>query len=150
GNLARHPERNGGRMILAPSSADLDAFRALIARKLGLCFDDTKLDFLADVLRERMERASCDQFSTYENRLSSFSRGDEEIRALAVHLTVGEPYFFRYAEQFRALAAVVLPARIQAAGSHRTLRILSAGSSSGEEADPLTDTFDRREDFANL
>ena len=53
--------------------------------------------------------------------------------ALARELTVGETYFFRNNEQFRALAEVVLPERLRIERSPRVLRVLSAGCSSGEE-----------------
>ena len=57
-----------------------------------------------------------------------------EIDALARELTVGETYFFRNIEQFRALAEVVLPERMGVDRTPRTLRLLSAGCASGEEA----------------
>ena len=57
-----------------------------------------------------------------------------EARELARELTVGETYFFRHADQFRAFEEVALPARIRARSSARALRILSAGCASGEEA----------------
>ncbi len=49
-------------------------------------------------------------------------------------MTVGETYFFRNIEQFRALAEVVLPDRMRVRSEHKELRLLSAGCSSGEEA----------------
>ena len=57
-----------------------------------------------------------------------------ELAALARELTVGETYFFRNNEQFRALAEVVLPDRMRVRSEHKELRLLSAGCSSGEEA----------------
>ncbi len=123
-------------MIATPRAADIEGFRALVTRKLGLFFDDAKADFLADVLRERMERTSCSHFAEYERRVASLNCQDDEVRTLAEALTIGETYFFRYANHFEALAHVVLPACIQAREKEheRTLRILSAGCSSGEEA----------------
>jgi signal transduction histidine kinase len=35
--------------------AEIESFRALVARRLGLAFEDGKLDFLADILRRRVE-----------------------------------------------------------------------------------------------
>ena len=120
-------------MIVAPLAAEIECFRGLVAERLGLYFEDSKLDFLADVLRQRMEGTGCRQFSAYQNRISSFAGERSEIGALAEQLTVGETYFFRYAEHFRAFAEVVLPNRIQARCGNRRLRILSAGCASGEE-----------------
>src|SRR6201999_1149822 len=127
----------GGRdVIAAPRGADIEGFRALVTRKLGLFFDDAKSDFLADVLRERMGRTSCSHFAEYERRIAPMSCQDEEVCTLAEALTIGETYFFRYENHFEALAQVVLPACIRAREEEgrRSLRILSAGCSSGEEA----------------
>jgi chemotaxis protein methyltransferase CheR len=123
----------GGLVIVAPAAAEIECFRGLVAERLGLSFEDGKLDFLADVLRQRMEDTGCHLFSAYQKRISSFAGERGEICALAEQLTVGETYFFRYAEHFQAFAEVVLPHRIQARGGDRRLRILSAGCASGEE-----------------
>ena len=58
-------------MIATLCANDIDDFRALVTRKLGLFFDDTKSDFLADVIRQRMSRAGCDHFAAYERRISA-------------------------------------------------------------------------------
>jgi len=120
-------------VIVAPAVAEIEYFRGLVAEHLGLHFEDSKLDFLADVLRKRMEDTGCRLFSEYRKRISSFAEERNETCALAEQLTVGETYFFRYAEHFQAFAEVVIPNRIQARGSDRRLRILSAGCASGEE-----------------
>jgi chemotaxis methyl-accepting protein methylase len=54
-------------------------------------------------------------------------------RALAEQLTVNETLFFRNADNFLALADIVLPERIRAKAQTKQLRILSAGCSSGDE-----------------
>jgi chemotaxis protein methyltransferase CheR len=120
-------------VIVAPAAAEIECFRGLVAERLGLHFEDSKLDFLADVLRQRMEDTGCHLFSAYRKRISSFAEERSETGALAEQLTVGETYFFRYAEHFRAFIEVVLPNRIQARGGDLRLRILSAGCASGEE-----------------
>jgi chemotaxis protein methyltransferase CheR len=123
-------------MIAALCAADIEAFRELVMRKLGLFFDDAKADFLADILRQRMERTSCSHFAEYERRLTPLTCRDAEIRALAEAMTIGETYFFRYPDHFKAIAEVALPACVKARQEEgvRVLRILSAGCSSGEEA----------------
>ncbi len=120
-------------MIVAPAAAEIECFRGLVAERLGLHFEDSKLDFLADVLRQRMEVTGCHLFSVYCKRISSFADEHSETGALAQQLTVGETYFFRYADHFQAFAELVLPNRIQARGRDHRLRILSAGCASGEE-----------------
>ena len=135
-------------MIVAPAAAEIECFRGLVAERLGLHFEDSKLDFLADVLRQRMEETGCHLFSAYRKRISSFADERSETGALAEQLTVGETYFFRYREHFQAFAEVVLPNRIQARGGDHRLRILSAGCASGEE--PYSLAILLRERFPEL
>jgi len=121
-------------MTVALAGADVECFRALVAQRFGLYFEDAKLDFLADVLQRRMEATRSAHFSSYQRRIVSPANGHDELRLLAEPLTVNETYFFRYADHFRAFAEVVVPNRIQARAPRRLLRILSAGCASGEEA----------------
>lgn len=109
---------------------DLHRFRAAVAAGLGLQFDDSKLEFLAGVLQSRLQ-CTGQSVALYLAYLEGGA--DQEIGCLARALTIGESYFFRNDEQFRALAEVVLPAR-QRASAPRPVRILSAGCASGEEA----------------
>jgi chemotaxis protein methyltransferase CheR len=113
---------------------DLDRFRSIIARRLGLQFDDGKTEVLADVLRQRLKARGCAHLSVYLESIEPAANEREELRALAAHLTVTETYFFRGAEQFRVLAEVALPQRIALRRSEKKLRLLSAGCASGEEA----------------
>ena len=115
-------------------SADIERFRSLAAQRFGLHFDDSKEDFLTDVLRQRMEATGCDRFSLYYERIISPADGAEEMKAVAEQLTVCETYFFRYWDHFRAFTETVIPGLIRARDYCRQLRILSAGCASGEEA----------------
>jgi chemotaxis protein methyltransferase CheR len=111
---------------------DLDRFRAVIVVWLGLHFDDSRLAFLGEVLRRRLDqlgRPSHAYLDDLEQKLPA-----NEINVLARELTVCETYFFRNVEQFRALAEVALPECMRARKSQGTLRLLSAGCASGEEA----------------
>jgi chemotaxis protein methyltransferase CheR len=110
---------------------DVVRFRDVIGTQLGLSFDDTKLGFLAEVLRRRLE-SSRDDLETYLGRLEA-TPAAEEMGALAQELTVPETYFFRNSDQFRALTELVLPERVGARRASRTLRLLSAGCASGDE-----------------
>lgn len=109
---------------------DLDLFRSIVARHLGLQFDNGKKELLADVLGRRLQSGRSP--ASYLASISSGQR--EELRTLASQLTVTETYFFRGPDQFRALAEVALPERIRMRGPGGRLRILSAGCASGEEA----------------
>jgi chemotaxis protein methyltransferase CheR len=119
-------------MIESVTSDDTERFRAAIARRLGLYFDETKLAVLGDLLRRRaaiVDRSA----DAYVAGLETGGLNDE-IGVLAQELTVPETYFFRHKEQFRALTEAALPDRIRVQAGPRRLRILSAGCASGEEA----------------
>jgi chemotaxis protein methyltransferase CheR len=111
--------------------AETQQFRGWIAQQLGLHFDDTKLEFLTEVLARRADKHHL-AFRLYLDRLERPGI-DEELRALALELTVPETYFFRHMDQFRAFADVALPRAQAARMPIRKLSILSAGCASGEE-----------------
>ncbi|MGD9765437.1 MAG: CheR family methyltransferase [Candidatus Binatia bacterium] len=114
------------------ASDEVERFRDLVGRQLGLFFEDAKLGFLADVLRHRLAANAVDA-SAYLARLER-APSAEEHGALAQELTVPETYFFRNIEQFHALAQLALPERFRAQQARRCLRLLSAGCASGDEA----------------
>ncbi len=120
-------------MMPVLARTDLEQFRILVARHLGLQYEDGKLDYLADVLRQRMELVGSGRVESYLERLTSSPKRSDELRALAEQLTVNETFFFRNADNFRAFAEIVLPERIRAKTPGKRLRILSAGCASGEE-----------------
>jgi len=119
--------------VILARSVDVGRFRAAIALRMGLSFDDGKLEFLAEVLERRL-RAQGESATAYLSRLERHSDVHSELREIAQELTVGETYFFRHSDQFRAFAEIALPDRLEARSIGRQLRLLSAGCSSGEEA----------------
>ncbi|MDP3852761.1 CheR family methyltransferase [Phenylobacterium sp.] len=114
------------------SDRDVERFRGLVVRRLGIAFDDTRLSMLADVMRRRV-KASGGGAEAYLMRLGS-DPAKKEVAALARELTVPETYFFRNMDQFHALRDAIMPERLAARSSRGPLRILSAGCASGEEA----------------
>ncbi len=120
-------------MTVPPGSGDVDRFRRIVARRLGLSFDDARLGFLAEVLGRRVE-ALGQPCEVYLGQLESVPPARDELRALATDLTVTETYFFRNPDQFRALAQSALASRLIARASVRKLSLLAAGCASGEEA----------------
>lgn len=112
---------------------EIERFRDVVSRRLGFSFDDSKLDQLANLLYDRMCATGAREPGPYIDMLAVSWSSGAEVRALAESLTVAESYFFRHSDQIRAFSEVALPERIQAQSAHRSLRILSAGCSSGEE-----------------
>jgi chemotaxis protein methyltransferase CheR len=120
-------------LTLAMDRNEIDRFRTLVAERLGLDFDDGKLDYLAEVLRTRSEAPGNGPAASYLGRLAG-ADWREEWRLLAERLTVAETYFFRYWDHFRAFSELILPAALGPPPGSRRLRVLSAGCASGEEA----------------
>ena len=119
-------------MIWQATTYETERFRTAVGQQIGLRFDDARLGFLGEVLQRRLIHLGRNS-DTYLCELEC-EPSQRELTALARELTVGETYFFRNNEQFRALAEIVLPERIRAQRTPRVLSLLSAGCSSGEEA----------------
>jgi len=132
--------------VVDPS--DVARFRAAVASRLGLAFEESKLDYLAKVLQERISSLIVASATVYLDRLTSPGGWDEEWRKLAEILTVCETYFFRYWDHFRAFSEVVLPDCLQASNTGNGIHILSAGCASGEE--PYSVAILTRESLTNL
>jgi len=119
--------------VVDPSPTDVERFRSAVTSRLGLAFDESKLDYLAKVLKERIGILTISSYGWYLDRLTSPGQWEEEWRKLAETLTVGETYFFRYWDHFRAFAEVVLPECLRSRNPWNGVQILSAGCASGEE-----------------
>jgi chemotaxis protein methyltransferase CheR len=116
-----------------PATVTPLTFRAIIADRMGLVFEDDKSNQLDAVLAHRLAARGCTQ-DDYLAELAH-SASIDELGAIAREVTVPETYFFRHLDQFEALREVALPAAISGpAARKKQLRILSAGCASGEEA----------------
>lgn len=109
----------------------VERFRELTLRLLGLRFEPGQRGTLSEALRHRLE-ATGRPADAYLSALESTPSRDE-VRLLAQELTVNETYFFRHHEQFQAFREAVLPELVRMPGTQRRLRLLSAGCASGEE-----------------
>ncbi len=111
-------------------------FRDFIHANSGIYLDDYKKEALEVSLRALMRPYDIDRYSEYYRLLEKGADSDDEFKKLLDLVTVNETCFFRNPAQFDALRRHVLPeiiARKQAAGE-KTIRIWSAGCSTGEEA----------------
>jgi len=110
-------------------------FRDLIEERCGLHFDESQRTSLSASLRARMEQLGLARIDDYYDLLSRRT-DDEEFRKLINLVTITETCFFRDPSQFRLLRRHILPTLMAGRGSRqtRTVRIWSAGCSSGEEA----------------
>jgi chemotaxis protein methyltransferase CheR len=106
-----------------------------IYQKLGLYFDERKIYFLKKRVEKRMELLGIDDPRDYVFMVSYADKDGVEMQALANLVTTNETYMFREYDQLQAFANHCLPEVLSAkqARGQRTLRIWSAGCSSGEE-----------------
>ena len=107
-----------------------------IYQKLGLHFDEKKIYFLKSRVAKRMAALSMDDPKDYIFMISYADPDGVEMQALANLITTNETYMFREYDQLQGFANHCLP-EVLAAKQERgdkTLRIWSAGCSSGEEA----------------
>src|SRR5664279_1117550 len=106
-----------------------------IYQKLGLYFDERKIYFLKKRVEKRMELLGIDDPRDYVFMVSYADKEGVEMQALANLVTTNETYMFREYDQLQAFANHCLPEVLsdKQARGEKTLRIWSAGCSSGEE-----------------
>lgn len=119
-------------------SMSLDEFRQIrdfIHGYCGIYFDDEVKYLLEKRLGRRAAAHQCGSFTDYYRFLKYDRRREEELNAALDVLTTNETYFFREEFQLRAFAEEILPELLARGGGRepRTLRIWSAGCSTGEE-----------------
>jgi chemotaxis protein methyltransferase CheR len=117
-------------------SSQFEKLTQHIYLRLGLHFEEKKTYFLQKRVEKRMQALGYSDTEEYVFHLCYADPEGTELQALANLITTNETYMFREYEQLEAFAncclAELLSAK-QSRGDH-SLRIWSAGCSSGEEA----------------
>ncbi|QWV92338.1 protein-glutamate O-methyltransferase CheR [Geomonas oryzisoli] len=126
-------------MTLAKIAMQADEFRLIreyVAESMGLVLEEGTQKGLAARLSPRLHELRLRSFAEYYSYLKFSPMRSAEVQRLVPLITNNETYFFREAAQLSVLVQEVLPAlkEKKLAEGERTLRILSAGCSSGEEA----------------
>ena len=116
--------------------------RAVIDRT-GHHYYADKDDLLRDRLDRRAKATGCRGLAEYLSLLNHPAEGAVEWQELEAEITIGETFFFRHAEQFAALQAVILPGIIAQNAASRRLRIWSAGCAVGAEPYSIAILLDR-------
>ncbi|SRR5579875_3390458 len=114
------------------SESELDEIRALIEQRSAILFDASRERFFSARIREYLEEKGIPSGAELARRIRGSST---EYEALIERLLTQETSFFRYPEVFDALEKKILP-EVQERkfwDNPRTLRIWSAGCSTGEE-----------------
>ncbi|KQO57052.1 protein-glutamate methyltransferase [Methylobacterium sp. SD274] len=109
------------------------ALKDKVIARTGHHYYADKDDLLFDRLRKRFKACRLADSQAYLAHLDGEATGPAEWAALEAEITIGETFFFRYAEQFAALRGTILPGLIAARAEAKSLRIWSAGCSTGAE-----------------
>jgi len=112
----------------------LQQFRRLISRKTGLWVRTEDLAALEKIIVARIRLLKLSEPEDYLRLMSADTYETKcEWKELMIPLTIGESFFFRDKGQFAILKDKVFPELIEKRKDVRSLRIWSAGCSSGEE-----------------
>ena len=117
------------------SDEEFRLIRDIIYSHCGLFFDNDTKYLLEKRLSRRVQLFNLQCFKEYYHFLKYDRKKDQELSDLMDILTTNETYFFREAFQLKALTEEILPElklRKEQQGE-RSLRIWSAGCSTGEE-----------------
>jgi chemotaxis protein methyltransferase CheR len=120
---------------LGLSSSALPLLRDLIHERLGLFYDDARIDGLGDRLSTLVLERGFDSFLDYYYLLKYDEHAADEWPRVMDVLSVPETYFWREIDQMQAVAAEIVPALLELAPAS-PLRIWSVPCATGEE--PLT------------
>lgn len=120
---------------LRMSLEEFRLLRDLIRGRFGIHFEDGMRYLLEHRLQRRCEERLCRSFREYEQFLRYDPSAPEELDAVVEILTTNETYFFRESYQLETFTEEVLPEILKRkrAEGKKSLRIWSAGCSSGEE-----------------
>lgn len=112
---------------------EFESLRNFIRDKCGLFFDENSKYILEKRLSTRLVDLKIESFKEYLFYLKFDKRRDEELLFIYDVLTTNETYFFREEYQLKAFSDEILPEILSKKGDSKTLRIWSAGCSTGEE-----------------
>jgi chemotaxis protein methyltransferase CheR len=125
-------------------------FQELVAESFGLVLDEGVEKYLAAKLLPRLNELRLDSFTEYYGYLKFAPGCIAERQQFITLLTNNETYFFREQAQLTVFSEEILPRLKEAkrAKGERTIRIVSAGCSSGEEVYSLAMLLQESGSFA--
>ncbi len=113
----------------------LHAIAARMDRLLGLHFPPSRISDLKNAFAQAASAFGYHDLDSFAKWFLTHPFSQEELAVFASHFTIGETYFFRESETLQLLQNQILPNLLTACSQHgHTLRIWSAGCSTGEEA----------------
>ncbi len=118
------------------SDEEFHLLRDCVYSHCGIFFDNDSKYLLEKRLARRLTALNLASFRDYYHYLKYNRKKDQELMDIMDILTTNETYFFREAFQLKAFTDEVIPELLQrkSTSGSRSLRIWSAGCSTGEEA----------------
>ena len=107
--------------------------RDIIKDYCGLYFDDSSRYLIEKRLSRRVKSHHLNDFRDYYRFIRYDKNTEQEFSAIMDVLTVNETYFFREQNQLKAFSEEILGELKETNKDRKTLRIWSAGCSTGEE-----------------
>ena len=112
------------------TDADFELYRTLIYNESGIHFTPTNRSILESRLKERLREKGIDSVKDY---FASISKDQGELKNFLDSITTNLTRFFRNQAHFDALENFVIPELMKIKKTDTTIRIWSAGCSTGEE-----------------
>src|SRR6202049_93796 len=127
---------------------ELNEIRMLIEERTGICFDESRQRFLSSKVREHL---AANKFAGGTELLRAIRKTNVEYEALLERVLTQETSFFRYPGVYEAFEKRVLPELHTKKfwKDPRTLRVWSAGCSTGEETYSIAITIADSLSFAD-
>lgn len=121
--------------------------RDIIKDYCGLYFDDSSRYLIEKRLSRRVKNHHLNDFRDYYRFIRYDKNTEEELSAIMDILTVNETYFFREQNQLKAFSEEILEELKVTNKGGKTLRIWSAGCSTGEEPYTITMLISEKDNF---
>ena len=122
-------------------------FRDLMYEQTGVVLDEGAKYFVENRLIHSVRRLQFDNFRDYYFFLKYDRKKDEELANVIDLLTIHETYFFREEQQLKSFSEEILPEIASRKQNVQSLRIWSAGCSTGEEPYTISILLREKEEF---
>jgi len=133
---------------IIPLSEDVfRLIRDIIRDYCGLYFDDSSKYLIEKRLSRRIKGHHLKDFRDYYRFIRYDKNAETELPAIMDILTVNETYFFREQNQLKAFSEEILPEMHERNAASRSLRIWSAGCSTGEEPYTIAMLINEKEPY---
>jgi chemotaxis protein methyltransferase CheR len=122
-------------------------FRDLMYAQSGVVLDERAKYFVENRLLNSVQRLQFDSFRDYYFYLKYDRKKTEELANVIDLLTIHETYFFREEQRLKSFSEEILPEIASTKGKAKSLRIWSAGCSTGEEPYTISMLLQEKEEF---